>query len=129
MTNLKWLAPLAAAMAFGVASPALSHHSHAMFDHTRETTVTGTVKEFVFRNPHVYLYVEVKNDAGAVATYSVEMSNIPNMIRQGITQSTFKVGDVVTVTVHPLRDGRPGGDYATLTTADGRTFDRESDAQ
>jgi hypothetical protein len=129
MKNLKRVTPVALAIAIGTIAPAFAHHSHAMFDHTRETTVTGTVKEFVFRNPHVYLYVEVKNDRGEMVTYSVEMSNIPNMIRQGITQSTFKVGDMVTVTVHPLRDGRPGGDYATLTTGDGRTFDRDSDAQ
>ena len=129
MKRLMWAGLMVIAAAFGTASQALAHHSHAMFDHTRETTVTGTVKEFVFRNPHVYLYVDVKNDRGEMVTYSVEMSNIPNMIRQGITQSTFKAGEGVTVTVHPLRDGRPGGDYATLTTADGRTFDRDSDAQ
>lgn len=129
MKSLIWIASMALAIAIGTAVPVLAHHSHAMFDHTRETTVTGAVKEFVFRNPHVYLYVEVKNDRGEMVTYSVEMSNIPNMIRQGITQSTFKVGEQVTVSVHPLRDGRPGGDYTTLKTADGRTFDRDSDAQ
>ena len=129
MKNLHWIAQVATVIAIGTAVPVLAHHSHAMFDHTREATVTGAVKEFVFRNPHVYLYVEVKNDRGEMVTYSVEMSNIPNMIRQGITQSTFKVGDVVTVSVHPLRDGRPGGDYTTLTTAAGKTFDRDSDAQ
>src|SRR5688572_16013364 len=101
MKNLKRVTPAALATAIGTSAPAFAHHSHAMFDYTRETTVTGTVKEFVFRNPHVYLYVQVKNDRG----------------------------DMVTVTVHPLRDGRPGGDYATLTTGDGRTFDRDSDAQ
>jgi uncharacterized protein DUF6152 len=128
MTKLTWTGLMAVAI-LGLASPVLAHHSHAMFDHTRETTVTGTVKEFVFRNPHVYLYVEAKNDRGELVTYAVEMSNIPNMIRQGITQSTFKVGEAVTVTVHPLRDGRPGGDYSTLKTADGKTFDRDSDTQ
>ena len=114
-------------MAFGVASPAVSHHSHAMFDHSKPATVTGTVKEFVFRNPHVYLYLDVKNDGGEVVTYWVEMSNIQNMIKQGINQATLKVGEVVTVRVHPLRDGRPGGNYETLTTADGRVFGREPD--
>jgi hypothetical protein len=127
MKNLKWIAPLAAAMAFGVASPALSHHSHAMFDHSKPATVTGTVKEFVFRNPHVYLYLDVKNDRGEVVTYWIEMSNIQNMIKQGINQATLKVGEVVTVRVHPLRDGRPGGNYETLTTADGKVFGREPD--
>ena len=68
MKNLRWIAPLAAAMALGVASPALSHHSHAMFDHSKPATGAGTVKEFVFRNPHVYLYLDVKNDRGEVVT-------------------------------------------------------------
>lgn len=114
-------------MVFRVASPALSHHSHAMFDHSKPAIVTGTVKEFVFRNPHVYLYLDVKNDRGEVVTYWIEMSNIQNMIKQGINQATLKVGEVVTVSVHPLRDGRPGGNYETLTTADGKVFGREPD--
>jgi hypothetical protein len=129
MKNLKWIGPLAAAIALGVASPALSHHSHAMFDHTKPAIVTGTVKEFLFRNPHVYLYLDVKNDSGEVVTYWIEMSNIQNMIKQGINQGTFKLGDVMTVTMHPLKDGRPGVNYETLTTADGRTFGREPDLQ
>jgi hypothetical protein len=120
---------LAAVLAFGVASPALAHHSHAMFDHTNAVTVTGTVKEFLFRNPHVYLYVDVKNERGEVVTYWIEMSNITNTIKQGITQTTFKPGDVVTVKVYPLRDGRPGGNYESLTTAAGRTFGRSADQQ
>ena len=113
MQNLKWIAPLAVTLALGVASPTLSHHSHAMFDHSKPATVTGTVKEFVFRNPHVYLYLDVKNDRGEVVTYWIEMSNIQNMIKQGINQATLKIGEVVTVKVHPLRDGRPGGNYET----------------
>ena len=48
---------------------------------------------------------------GGVVTYWIEMSNIQNMIQQGINQSTLKAGEVVTVRVHPLRDGRPGGNY------------------
>lgn len=116
-----------AAIALGVASPAFPHHSHAMFDHTKPVTVTGTVKEFLFRNPHVYLYVDVKNERGEVVTYWIEMSNLQNMIKQGINQRTVKVGDVVTVTMHPLKDGRPGGNYETMTTADGRSFGREPD--
>ena len=129
MKNLAWLVPVAIMIAVGVASPAFAHHSHAMFDHSKPATVTGTVKEFVFRNPHVYLYLDVKNERGDVITYWIEMSNITNMIKQGINQQTLKVGQVVTVKVHPLRDGRPGGNYETLTTADGRTFGREPDQQ
>jgi hypothetical protein len=124
--NLSWV-PVVAAVALGVAAPAWSHHSHAMFDHSKPATVTGTVKDFVFRNPHVYLYVDGKNEKGEVVTYWIEMSNIQNMIKQGINQNTLKIGDVVTVKMHPLRDGRPGGNYETLTTAEGKTFGREPD--
>lgn len=123
MNNLKWTGLLAGAMALAVVSPALSHHSHAMFDHDKEVSITGTVTEFVFRNPHVFLYVDVKSENGEIVNYSIEMSNIPNMIRRGIGKATFKPGDTVTAKVHPLRDGRPGGNYVTIVGADGKTYD------
>jgi hypothetical protein len=123
MKHLKWTGLLAGAMALAVVSPALSHHSHAMFDHTRDVSVTGTVTEFVYRNPHVFLYVDVKSENGEMVHYWIEMSNIPNMIRRGIGQATFKPGDTVTAKVHPLRDGRPGGNYVTIVAADGKIYD------
>ena len=127
MKHLTWTGVLAAVLTCGATSVALAHHSHAMFDHAKPITVTGTVKELLFRNPHVYLYVDAKNDRGEVVTYWIEMSNIQNMIKQGINQRTLKPGDGVTVQMFPLRDGRPGGNYETLTTADGRAFGREPD--
>lgn len=83
MNNLKLSGVLAAAMALAVSSPAWPHHSHAMFDHDKEVTVTGTVSEWVFRNPHVFLYVDVKTDSGETVKWSVEMSNITNMLKVG----------------------------------------------
>ena len=127
MKHLTRTGLLAAVVTCSAASVALAHHSHAMFDHSKPITVTGTVKELLFRNPHVYLYVDAKNDRGEVVTYWIEMSNIQNMIKQGINQRTLKPGDGVTVQMFPLRDGRPGGNYETLTTADGRAFGREPD--
>jgi uncharacterized cupredoxin-like copper-binding protein len=123
MQHLKRTGVLAAAMALIVAPPALSHHSHAMFDHSKELTVTGTVTEFVFRNPHVFLYIDATNEKGEKVNYWVEMSNLPNMIRRGIRQSTFKPGDKVTVHLHPLKDGRPGGSYVTITDGAGKTYE------
>jgi hypothetical protein len=122
--NLKWTAVLALAVALGISSPAWSHHSHAMFDHDKEVTIKGTVTDWVFRNPHVFLYVNVKTDAGETVKYAVEMSNITNMLKVGFSATTFKAGDQVTVTVHPLHDGRPGGNYIVATSADGKTFGR-----
>ena len=112
----------ACVLAFGLAGSAWSHHSHAMFDHSKEMTVTGTVTEFVFRNPHVFLYIDVENEKGGTVNYWIEMSNIPNMIRRGIGQTTFRPGDTVTVNMHLLKDGRPGGSYVTITAADGKTY-------
>ncbi|HEY5622219.1 MAG TPA: DUF6152 family protein [Gammaproteobacteria bacterium] len=106
-----------------VCGTAASHHSHSMFDHSREVAITGTVTEFSFRNPHVFLYIDVEQENGEVVNYWVEMSNIPNMIKRGIGYRTFQRGDVVTANVFPLKDGRPGGNYSTITAADGRVYD------
>ena len=113
-------AAIAAVLAF--AGGAAAHHSHAMFDMTREVKLTGTVTNYSYRNPHVFLYIDVKGADGAVTPWSVEMSNIANMERRGIYRSTFRIGDVVTVTVNPLDDGRPGGNYTSVTAADGKTY-------
>ena len=103
---------------------ASAHHSFAVYsDSAKDVTITGTVTEFVFRNPHVFLYIETKADSGETMKYWVEMSNLPNMIRRGIGQSTFKPGDKVTVNVHPLKDGRPGGSYVTIVGPDGKTYE------
>ena len=115
---------LAAALALTSSSPAWSHHSHAMFDHDKEVTITGTVSQWIFRNPHVFLYVDAKTETGETLTYTVEMSNITNMLKAGFTTTTFKAGDKVTVTLHPLVDGRPGGNYIVATSADGKQFGR-----
>ena len=124
MNSLKLIGVLTVAMVLAIVRPALPHHSHAMFDHEKEVTINGTVAEWVFRNPHVYLYVETKLDNGETVKYSVEMSNITNMIRAGFGANTFKHGDKVSVKLNPLRDGRPGGNYITATTPDGKTFGR-----
>lgn len=118
------LATLAAAvMTAGLSGLASSHHSHSMFDHDNEVTITGTVKKFTFSNPHLFLYIDVRKENDSVVNYWVEMSNIPNMIRRGIGSRTFQPGDVVTVNMYPLKDGRPGGNYTTIIAADGKIYD------
>jgi hypothetical protein len=122
MKNLRLTGLVAGALAFGIVGPVLAHHSHAMFDHTKEESVTGTVTNFDFRNPHVGLYLDVEN-SGKKLNYWVEMSNVQNMIRRGIGHGTFKPGDKVTVRLHPLKDGRPGGNYIQVVAADGKTYE------
>jgi hypothetical protein len=103
--------------------PAAAHHSHAMFDHTTEQTITGTAKAFAFNNPHVYLYVNVAAEDGSLSTYVVEMSHVQNMISRGITPAIPKPGDNVTVRMNPLNTGRLGGSYITISK-DGQELGR-----
>lgn len=111
------------ALALGSPQPLHAHHSHSMFDMTREVTITGTVTIFSYRNPHVFLHVDVKDEKGEVVSWAVEMSNISNMQSRGVFGLTFKVGDVVSVKVNPLKDGRFGGNYTSVTAADGKVYE------
>jgi hypothetical protein len=117
------VALVVAGVALGGARVVGAHHSHSMFDMSREVTLTGTVTSVSFRNPHVFLYVDVKGEGGDVESWSVEMSNIPNMQSRGIFGGTFKVGDVVTVKLNPLKDGRFGGNYTSVVAADGKVYE------
>ena len=123
MRNLIRIDFLVGGAAFVASNLSLAHHSHSMFDHSEEVSVTGTVTKFSFRNPHVFLFIDVKNENGGVLNYWIEMSNIPNMIRRGVGYKTFEPGDEVTVNMWRLKDGRPGGNYTTIVAADGKTYD------
>ena len=118
MKTLQWTGLLAGALALGVVSPAFSHHSHAMYDHDKDVYITGTVTDFGFANPHGSLDVAVVEKNGKTVTYWIEMSNLTNMVRRGIKKTTFKPGDKVTIKMHPLKDGRPGGSYVTVKIGD-----------
>ena len=96
MRNLIRIDFLVGVAAFVASNLSLAHHSHSMFDHSEEVSVTGTVTKFSFRNPHVFLFIDVKNENGGVLNYWIEMSNIPNMIRRGVGYKTFEPGDEVT---------------------------------
>jgi hypothetical protein len=111
----------AAALSMGVlaAWPALAHHSFAMFDTKREVTLSGTVREFQWTNPHSWLQPSVP--AGAASTeYSLELGSPNTMSRRGWRRTTFRPGDRVTVTMNPMRDGSPGGALVSAIDRDGK---------
>jgi hypothetical protein len=101
-------------------APAWVHHSGAMFDREKQTTITGTVTEFNWTNPHASFRVDVENPTGKVESWAIEMNSPNNLVHQGWKRSTIKNGDKVTVKINPLRDGRPGGLYVGITLPDGR---------
>jgi hypothetical protein len=101
-------------------SQAHAHHSGAMFDITKAVTISGTIQEFNWTNPHSNFKVDVVNSSGNEEIWSVEMNSPNNLVREGWKRTTLKVGDKVTVTVRPLRDGTPGGQYVSIILADGK---------
>jgi hypothetical protein len=106
-----------------LATPALAHHSAVMFDDQKEVTVSGTVKEFQYTNPHSWLLVDVKSDDGSVTTWGFEAEGPSTLTRAGIRRSDFAPGTAVTITGHPMRDGRPAAAWVKATRGDGKEFD------
>lgn len=115
--HIAYLGILAASLAGGVAQ---AHHSFAMFDMAKEVTVSGTVKQFQWTNPHAYIQVVSKNEAGQDVEWSMEMGAPMYLYARGWRPSSLKAGMQINVTLNPLRNGRPGGVVRDVTTADGK---------
>jgi hypothetical protein len=99
--------------------PAFSHHSFAMFDRSKQVTLTGTVKTFEWTNPHSWLQLDVPGARGT-AEWSIELGSPNTMVRMGWRRTTFKPGDRVTVVIHPMRDGSSGGAFVSATDSSGK---------
>ena len=116
---------LAAAAALGLASlsvGAAAHHSFAMFDMGKEVTVKGTVKKFQWTNPHAYIQLVGKDASGKDVEWSMEMGAPMYLYARGWRPSSLKAGQRVTITINPLRNGRPGGVVRDVTGADGKAI-------
>jgi hypothetical protein len=105
-----------------LATPTFAHHSGVMFDDQKEITVTGVVKEFQYTNPHSWLLVDVKNDDGSVTTWGFEAEGPSTLTRAGIRKSDFSAGTKLTITGHPMKDGRPAAAWMNATREDGKKF-------
>ena len=109
---------LAAVLLALPAGSAQSHHSFAMFDTQQQVTLSGTVREFQWTNPHSWLQLEVAGEERAVE-YSIELGSPNTMSRRGWRRTSFRPGDEVTVTMNPMRDGSPGGALVSAIDARG----------
>ncbi len=116
------LSGLVGSIALMAAIPAWAHHSMAGFDRQKTVTLTGTVKQFKWANPHSWIEMEIPDGKGGVATWNVEMTSPAVLIRAGWKSSVMKPGDKVTVMAHPQQTGEPGGIFVSVTLADGRTL-------
>ena len=103
-----------------LAAIALAHHSFTMFDNTRTVTVTGTIKEFQWTNPHTFTWIEVPNDKGGTDTWGIEGMSPNYLGRRGWSKSTLKPGEKISIIIFPLKDGQKGGTFLRCTLADGK---------
>jgi hypothetical protein len=101
---------------------AVAHHSYAMFDRDKALSLTGTVKEFRWSNPHAWMEIYVANDQGGSDMWGIEMNSPNNLARMGWKSTIVKPGDKVTVVIHPLRSGEKGGSFMSLTLPSGQTL-------
>lgn len=83
---------------------AQAHHSFAThYDARRSMQLSGVVAKYDFRSPHSFVFVDVRNDAGTVTRFEVELHSVPVLTRMGFTPDTFKPGDRITVNAWPNR--------------------------
>jgi hypothetical protein len=106
-----------------VAVPGFAHHSAVMFDDAKEITLSGVVKEFQYTNPHSWLLVDVKGEDGSTTTWGFEAEGPSTLMRAGIRKSDFSPGTEITITGHPMKDGRPAAAWTKATRGDGKAFD------
>jgi hypothetical protein len=97
-----------------------AHHSVAGYDNSKEVPLRGTVVEYNWRNPHVFVVWDVKGEDGKVTQWSAEMNSPTSMIQVGMSRTSLKKGDEIIVTVNPSKTGKPLGVVRKITMADGR---------
>jgi hypothetical protein len=116
-----WVAAAAVSVGMPLAAsvPALAHHSGAAYDHSKQTTVQGEVKEWRWSNPHAWLQIYVPGDKGNKQLWSFEATSPNILVKQGFTRTGMRPGDKIKVTFYPLSDGGPGGSLVRVVKDDG----------
>jgi hypothetical protein len=120
MKNLPGILLLLAALVIA-APPLAAHHGRgATFDMKKQLTLKGTVSQVKWQNPHVLIFIDVKDDAGKVVTWGFENSNVHTLANQGYNRNTLKIGQPVTAVLNPAANGAPLGIIVKVILADGK---------
>ena len=123
---MKKIIALSASFAALVLAPAAAsaHHSFAMFDQNTTTQLTGTLKDVAWNNPHIAMIVLVPGDNGQAAEWHFEAGPPAFMLRAGLKRDDLagRIGSKVTITFHPLKDGRTGGSLQGVKFEDGASW-------
>jgi Family of unknown function (DUF6152) len=114
---------VAVACSVAILSSALTaHHATAVFDLGKRLTLTGSVTEWFWANPHCLLRFDVKNENGETTHWVAETQAPPNMTPFGWSKQSFAVGDQVKVTLEPVKNGQPLGRILQVLLPDGKTL-------
>jgi len=101
-------------------SLASAHHSIAGYNTKKEVVVRGTVVEFRWRNPHIIIIWDSKDESGNVVQWSGEMASTTTMMQLGMSRNSLKKGDEAIFSLSPSATGSPLGLVKKITGADGR---------
>jgi len=103
-------------------APVSAHHSRAGYDQAKDklTTLNGVIAEVIWRNPHVYLTWDAKDDKGTVVRWTGELSSTATMLSEGLSRDTFKPGDPLAITFMPTKAGTPQGLVIRIVRPDGK---------
>jgi Family of unknown function (DUF6152) len=101
---------------------ALAHHGNAAYDLNNPITLQGTVTEFVWSNPHVQIYFDVKNAKGAIAHWACETVSPGLLSRTGWSKTELKPGDEITITLGPAKNGASVGYALKIVLPNGKVL-------
>jgi hypothetical protein len=108
--------------ALGLSGAALAHHSTAAYDYTKKVTLTGTVRQFQWTNPHCYIQLLVSDTDGHQVEWSIESGTPSVSASLGWNKNSVKAGDKVTVVLSPMKSGGRAGTLSTITLPDGQVL-------
>ncbi len=100
-----------------------------MFDDEKTVTLEGVVKEFQYTNPHSWLLVDVTGADGKVVTWGFEAEGPTTLMMMQVRRSDFAPGTKLTISGHPMKDGRPAAAWVKAVRADGKEFFRAAARQ
>ena len=122
MRNALLGAVFAAVCLFVFSGPALAHHGGGAYDAAHPMTMTGTVKEFLFIQPHPLITLEVKDDQGSVTEWSVEMTAPNHLVHYGWNGKKLKPGDQITIVGLPAKNGLKVVNLRKISWANGEVI-------